>query len=71
MKLLKELTQAWGVAGRERNIRTIIKREIEGFCDEMFTDAVGNLIAVKYGARPSRQEKNHAGCPHGRDRPAG
>lgn len=50
MKLLKELTQAWGVAGRERNIRTIIKREIEGFCDEMFTDAVGNLIAVKYGA---------------------
>lgn len=50
MKLLKELTQAWGVAGREKNIRTIIKREIEGFCDEMFTDAVGNLIAVKYGA---------------------
>lgn len=50
MKLLKELTQAWGVAGREKNIRTIIKREIEGHCDEMFTDAVGNLIAVKYGA---------------------
>ncbi len=49
MKLLKELTQAWGVAGREKNIRTIIKREIEGHCDEMFTDAVGNLIAVKYG----------------------
>lgn len=50
MELLKELTQAWGVAGREKNIRAIIKREIEGCCDELFTDAVGNLIAVKYGA---------------------
>lgn len=50
MELLKELTQAWGVAGREKNIRAIIKREIEGHCDEMLTDAVGNLIAVKYGA---------------------
>ena len=49
MELLKELTQAWGVAGREKNIRAIIKREISGHCDEMFTDAVGNLIAVKYG----------------------
>ncbi len=50
MELLKELTQAWGVSGREKNIRAIIKREIEGCCDELFTDAVGNLIAVKYGA---------------------
>lgn len=50
MELLKELTQAWGVAGREKNIRAIIKREIEGCCDELFTDAVGNLIALKRGA---------------------
>ncbi|MGN0658267.1 MAG: M42 family metallopeptidase [Emergencia sp.] len=49
MELLKELTQAWGVAGREKNIRAIIRREIEGLADEIMTDAVGNIIALKKG----------------------
>lgn len=50
MELLKELTQAWGVAGREKNVRAIIEREIKDYADEYFTDAVGNLIALKKGA---------------------
>lgn len=50
MELLKELTQAWGVAGREKNIRDIIEREIKDYADEYFTDAVGNLIVLKKGA---------------------
>ena len=49
MELLKELTQAWGVSGREKNIRAIIRREIASYVDEMYTDALGNLIAVKRG----------------------
>lgn len=56
MELLKELTQAWGVAGREKKIRAIVKREIEGLVDEMYTDAVGNLIALKKGV-PSPDNK--------------
>ena len=48
-ELLKELTQTWGVAGREKNVRAIIQREIEGLVDESYVDAIGNLIAVKRG----------------------
>lgn len=57
MELLKELTQAWGVAGRERKVRAIIRREIEGFADEYYTDNIGNLIAVKYGKASENKKK--------------
>lgn len=50
MKLLEELTQAWGVSGREKAVRAIIRRELSGHVDEMHVDALGNLIAVKRGA---------------------
>lgn len=49
MKLLEELTQAWGVSGREKNVRAIIRREIWDYVDECYTDAMGNLIAYKKG----------------------
>lgn len=49
MKLLEELTQAWGVSGREKNVRAIIRREIQDYVDECYTDAMGNLIAYKKG----------------------
>lgn len=57
MELLKELTQAWGVAGREKAVRAIIRREIEGYADEIFSDAIGNLIAVKRGAESDSKKK--------------
>lgn len=50
MELLRELCQAWGVAGREKNIRSIIKREISDYVDDITVDAMGNLIAFKKGA---------------------
>ena len=46
-ELLKELSQAWGVSGREKNIRKIVLREIEGLADEVTVDALGNIIALK------------------------
>ena len=49
MKLLEELTQAWCVSGREKNVRAIIRREIRDYVDECYTDAMGNLIAYKKG----------------------
>ena len=49
MKLLEDLTQAWGVSGREKNVRAIIRREIRDYVDECYTDAMGNLIAYKKG----------------------
>ncbi len=48
--LLKELSQAWGVSGREKNIREIVLREIEGLADEIKVDALGNVIALKRGS---------------------
>lgn len=49
MNLLKELTQAWGVAGREKKVREIIKREVAPYADEIMTDPIGNLIVLKKG----------------------
>ncbi|MBI9048750.1 MAG: M42 family metallopeptidase [Anaerolineaceae bacterium] len=50
METLKELTQAWGVAGREKHIRQIIKQKVESYADEIYTDAMGNLIVLKKGS---------------------
>lgn len=47
--LLKELTQIWGVAGRENAVSDRIKEEILPFVDECFKDGLGNLYAVKHG----------------------
>jgi putative aminopeptidase FrvX len=55
MKLLRELSEAAGVPGREENIRQIIQRELKGCVDEMSVDAMGNLIAHKKGTAQKRQ----------------
>lgn len=48
-ELLKELTQAWGVAGRESAVRAVILRELEGLTDQAYVDNIGNIIALKRG----------------------
>lgn len=55
--LLKELTQAWGVSGREGKIREIILREIDGLVDNSFVDAIGNIIACKRGVGGASTKK--------------
>ena len=49
IKLLEKLTQANSTSGNESNIRELIISEIKGYCDEIKTDALGNLIAHKKG----------------------
>jgi putative aminopeptidase FrvX len=49
IELLKELTQAWGVSGREKKVREIIKREVADYADEMMVDPMGSLIVLKKG----------------------
>ena len=49
MELLQELCEAWGVSGREKAVREIIRREVTPYADEIMTDAVGNLICLKKG----------------------
>ena len=48
-RLLEKLTQIWGVSGYETEVRKAIEDEVRPFADEMWTDAVGNLIVLKKG----------------------
>ena len=50
MELLNKLTQTDGVSGCENAICTLIKKEAEKYCDEIYTDALGNLIVHKKGS---------------------
>lgn len=47
--LLKELVEADGVSGNEKVVREVLIKAIEARVDEYRIDALGNLIAVKYG----------------------
>lgn len=56
-RLLKELTQLWGVSGYEKRVRAYIRKEIEGYADEIITDPIGNLIAFKKGTGTMNKKK--------------
>lgn len=45
--LLEKLTQIPGPSGAEHLVRRAVQQEIEGFADEIYTDALGNLLARK------------------------
>ena len=47
--ILKDLCLCPSVSGREQKIREKIEEAVKPFCDEVYTDALGNLIAVKRG----------------------
>ena len=50
-KLLKKLIETDGISGYEGKVRNLIQKEISGYVDKIFTDKMGNLIAVKKGPR--------------------
>ena len=47
--LLRLLTEAHGTSGFEDNIRAIVRKELDGFVDEMRVDRIGNLHCVRKG----------------------
>ena len=51
--LLRKLSEAIGVSGREEEVRAIILSEIRGRVDECRVDSIGNLIARKKGTGAS------------------
>ena len=48
-ELIKKLVEAYGPSGFEDQMRELIRPEIEAFADEIWVDAMGNLIALKKG----------------------
>lgn len=47
VKLLEELSNACAVSNNEREVRKIVRREVEPIADSFEVDALGNVIAVK------------------------
>ncbi len=52
-ELLKNLTEAVGVASNENEVRRLIRDLIADFVDEWHVDALGNLLALKKGTGAS------------------
>lgn len=50
--LLKRLSEANGVSGYEHEVRQIVQEEFSRLADEVRTDALGNVIALKRGTGP-------------------
>ncbi len=50
MTLIKELTDLNGVSGNENEVREYIKSKINGLCDSIEIDTIGNIIAYKKGS---------------------
>ncbi len=55
--LLKKLTEAFGVSGREDEVRNIIIEEIRTHCSEYRIDSMGNLVAYKTAVVPCETTK--------------
>lgn len=49
LKMLKDLTDAKGVPGNEREAREVMQKYISPYSDEVSTDHLGSLIAKKVG----------------------
>jgi endoglucanase len=48
-ELIKEFVEAYGPSGSEQLIRELIAAEVRPYVDELRTDSMGNLFAVKHG----------------------
>ncbi|MBN2014968.1 MAG: M42 family metallopeptidase [Candidatus Altiarchaeota archaeon] len=47
MELLKQLCEAAGISGYEKNVAEVMKRELAKTCDKVEIDGFGNIIATK------------------------
>ena len=49
LRLLKNLSEAIGVSGAERDVRKIVREHVEPIADEIQTDDMGNLLVTRKG----------------------
>ncbi|MFC3040068.1 M42 family metallopeptidase [Virgibacillus xinjiangensis] len=49
LQMLKDLTDAKGIPGNEREPREVMQRYIQEYADDVYTDNLGSLIAKKSG----------------------
>ncbi len=53
--IIRQLTEAFGPSGYETEVTDLIKTMVEEHVDEIETDVLGNLIAVKRPLRWGRK----------------
>ncbi|MDR7856190.1 M42 family metallopeptidase [Tissierella sp.] len=53
--LLKQLTEASGISGNEKEVRDLIISEIKSYVDTIKVDRIGNIIAYKKGKDTSKR----------------
>jgi endoglucanase len=54
IELLKKITETPGAPGFEHPIRNFISEQIKDLVDEMYTDALGNLVGIISGKEPKK-----------------
>ena len=47
LDLLKKVCDAYGPSGDEARVREVVRAEVEGLVDEVRTDSLGNLLAIR------------------------
>ena len=52
-KLLKKLSEARGISGRENTVREIILKEIRPFAERIEVTPLGNIVAYRKGKKPA------------------
>jgi len=55
VSLLKACCEVPGISGFEQKVRELITKELEGVLDDIYTDHMGNLVAVKKGKSDSKR----------------
>lgn len=56
LNILKSLINAVSVSGAEEDVSEVIKSMVADCCDEVYNDALGNLIAVKKSGNPDAKK---------------
>ncbi|MBQ4265486.1 MAG: M42 family metallopeptidase [Clostridia bacterium] len=64
MQLLENILTAYGPSGREGRVADVIRAALEGHVDELYTDVMGSLIAVKKGDGTGKRIMSSAHMDH-------
>ena len=56
MRILRKLTQTFGVSGRESAINEVITELVKDYADDITTDGIDNLIVYKKGSGKNRKK---------------
>ena len=57
LKLLEKLCNVIAISGDESQVRKIVLEEVQLYADEVKVDALGSVLATKFGTRPERSRR--------------